>query len=154
MLFRIKFYEESGEEPTNCSKGFCTFDFFLGCSDERFFGQWIVVVLGWELFSRNVSQSPVRCKGVTDLAGPAVGCKSLLAPFCEGEAPWYAGEFCTAFLQPAQQCSPFPAVPHEEQEKFYALVLLSLWYLLHKWTVKTSGGCYGLYLEIHFIQSR
>ena len=38
-FFRIKFYEESGEEPTNCSKGFYTFGFFLGCSDERFFGQ-------------------------------------------------------------------------------------------------------------------
>lgn len=38
LLLSIKAYEESGEEATNCSKGFCTFDSFLGCSDERFFG--------------------------------------------------------------------------------------------------------------------
>lgn len=37
MLSRIKWYEETGEEHTNCSKDFCIFDFFLGCSHERFF---------------------------------------------------------------------------------------------------------------------
>lgn len=36
MLSRIKLYEETGEEHANCRKNFCIFDFFLGCSDERF----------------------------------------------------------------------------------------------------------------------
>lgn len=35
MLSRIKLYEETGEEHANCRKN-CIFDFFLGCSDERF----------------------------------------------------------------------------------------------------------------------
>lgn len=37
MLSRIKLYEETGEEIAKCSKDFWIFDFFLGCSDERFF---------------------------------------------------------------------------------------------------------------------
>lgn len=39
MLSRIKLCGETGEEHANCSKDFCIFDFFLSCSDERFFGQ-------------------------------------------------------------------------------------------------------------------
>lgn len=86
MLFRIKFYEELGEELTNRRKGFCAFDFFHGCSDERFFWPGNLCSLGLAALEEHESEpsSLQRCHWLS---------KSLLAPFHEGEALWCTGSF-------------------------------------------------------------
>lgn len=65
MLLRIKFLKESGKEPIDCCRGFCTFDFCLVCSEERFFGQGILVIMGSQIFFKNIIRSPVDCEDDT-----------------------------------------------------------------------------------------